>query len=155
MRAFLRLPVLVAQEPAGVHRKFLPRPHVAHRIPLVIRVHRRLSTVLCTGCPQAGRSAVATAQSTCPPQEASQPAANGLPAGREREPPRLAPARPAPARPGPRRGNTQENTIAPFCVKTYHGFMTTWQTPKRAGYIPADSSLDAALFGNRCGVVAV
>ena len=52
-------------------------------------------------------------------------------------------------------GNKPENTIAPFCVKTYHGFMTTWQALKRAGYMHPDSSLDAALVSNRCGVVAV
>jgi hypothetical protein len=52
-------------------------------------------------------------------------------------------------------GNKTENTIAPFCVKTYHGFMTTWQALKRAGYMHPDSSLEAALFSNRCGVVAV
>jgi len=33
--------------------------------------------------------------------------------------------------------------------------MTTWQTLKRAGYMHPDSSLDAALFSNRRGVVAV
>jgi hypothetical protein len=33
--------------------------------------------------------------------------------------------------------------------------MTTWQTLKRAGYMHPDSSLEAALFSNRCGVVAV
>ena len=86
------------------------------------------------------------------------------------EPPQLLPARPAPvpsrirgswrilvsrARSGIPRGNKPENTIAPLCVKTYHGFMTTWQTLKRAGYMHPDSSLDAALFSNRCGVVAV
>jgi len=54
----------------------------------------------------------------------------------------------------PRR-NKPENTIAPFYVKTYHGFMTTWQGLKRAGYMHPDSSLDAALFSNRRGVVAV
>jgi len=52
-------------------------------------------------------------------------------------------------------GNKQENTIAPFRVTAYHGFMTVWQTLKRAGYMHPDSSLDAALFNNRCGVVAV
>jgi len=52
-------------------------------------------------------------------------------------------------------GNKPRNTIAPFCVKTYHGFMTTWQALKRAGYMHPDPSLDAALFSNRCGVVAV
>jgi hypothetical protein len=51
--------------------------------------------------------------------------------------------------------NKQENTIAPFCVTTYHGSMTTWQTLKRAGYMYPDSSLEAALFSNRRGVVAV
>jgi len=52
-------------------------------------------------------------------------------------------------------GNKPENAIAPFSVKTYYGFMTTWQTLKRAGYMHPDSSLEAALFSNRCGVVAV
>jgi len=33
--------------------------------------------------------------------------------------------------------------------------MTTWQALKRAGYMHPDSSLDAALFSNRRGVVAV
>lgn len=56
---------------------------------------------------------------------------------------------------GIRARNKTENTIAPFCVTTYHGFMTTWQTLKRAGYMHPYSSLEAALFSNRCGVVAV
>jgi hypothetical protein len=33
--------------------------------------------------------------------------------------------------------------------------MTTWQTLKRAGYMHPVSSLDAALSGNRRGVVVV
>lgn len=65
------------------------------------------------------------------------PAGHGLPADLQRE------------------RNKTENTIAPFCVTTYHGFMTTWQTLKRAGYMHPYSSLEAALFSNRCGVVAV
>jgi hypothetical protein len=64
----------------------------------------------------------------------------------EREPPPDLPYPP---------GNKPENTIAPFQVKTYHGFMTTWQALKRAGYMHPDSSLEAALFSNRRGVVAV
>lgn len=55
---------------------------------------------------------------------------------------------------GPPR-NKPENTIAPLCMTAYHGFMTTWQTLKRAGYMHPGSSLEAALFSNRCGVVAV
>jgi hypothetical protein len=51
--------------------------------------------------------------------------------------------------------NKPENTIAPLSMTAYHGFMTTWQTLKRAGYMHPDSSLEAALFSNRRGVVAV
>ena len=40
-------------------------------------------------------------------------------------------------------------------MTAYHGFMTMWQTLKRAGYMHPDSSLEAALFSNRRGVVAV
>ena len=42
----------VTQEPAGIQGGFFPCPHVAHRIPPVIRILRRLSTGLCTSCPQ-------------------------------------------------------------------------------------------------------
>ena len=43
------------------------------------------------------------------------------------------------------------NTIARCCATTYHGHMTTWQPPKRAGYFNPVSQLEAALIG---GVVA-
>jgi len=50
------------------------------------------------------------------------------------------------------------NTIALCCATTYHGYMTTWQMPKRAGYLNPISQpgvalkTGAALIG---GVVAV
>jgi hypothetical protein len=45
-----------------------------------------------------------------------------------------------------------ENTIALSRAPTYHEHMTTWQPPKRAGYLNPVSQLDAALIG---GVVVV
>jgi hypothetical protein len=45
----------VAQEPAGIHFKFLSCPHLVHRIPPVIRMSQRLSTALCTATPQVTR----------------------------------------------------------------------------------------------------
>ncbi len=48
--------------------------------------------------------------------------------------------------------NASVNTIALSCATTYHGYMTTWQTLKRAGYMNPISQLEAALIG---GVVAV
>jgi len=45
-----------------------------------------------------------------------------------------------------------ENTIALSWTTTYHRYMTTWRTPKRAGYLNPISQLEAALIG---GVVAV
>jgi hypothetical protein len=48
--------------------------------------------------------------------------------------------------------NAPVNTIA-LCGETiYHGYMTTWQAQKRAGYMNPISQLEAALIG---GVVAV
>jgi NRPS condensation-like uncharacterized protein len=49
-------------------------------------------------------------------------------------------------------GGRGVNTIALSCATTYHKYMTTWQTPIRAGYSNPISQLDAALIG---GVVAV
>jgi hypothetical protein len=48
--------------------------------------------------------------------------------------------------------NAPVNTIALSRGTTYHGHMTTWQTPKRAGYMNPISRPGAALIG---GVVAV
>ena len=45
----------VAQEPTGIHFKFLSCPHLVHRIPPVIRTSQRLSTALCTATPQITR----------------------------------------------------------------------------------------------------
>src|SRR5256885_358217 len=96
---------------------------------------------------------------------AGNPAGHGG-SGRSYPPPRtqvvhIWPGAPA-ARPHRRAGpgesalrNKRRNPIAPFCVTTYHGFMTTWQTLKRAGYMYPSPSLDAALSGNRHGVVVV
>jgi hypothetical protein len=42
----------VAQEPAGIHFEFFPRPHLVHRIRPVIRKSRPLSTGFCTTNPQ-------------------------------------------------------------------------------------------------------
>jgi len=51
--------------------------------------------------------------------------------------------------------NARLNTIALSRRTTYHGLMTTWQAPKRAGYINPFSQLEAALAGLEVGVVAV
>ena len=48
--------------------------------------------------------------------------------------------------------NAPVNTIALCGETTYHGYMTTWQAPKRAGYMNPISQLEAALIGE---VVAV
>ena len=45
----------VAQEPAAIHFKFFPCPHLVHRITPVIRTSQRLSTALCTTTPQVTR----------------------------------------------------------------------------------------------------
>jgi hypothetical protein len=45
----------VAQEPTGIHFRFLSCPHLVHRIPPVIRTSQRLSTALCTATPQVTR----------------------------------------------------------------------------------------------------
>ena len=50
--------------------------------------------------------------------------------------------------------NAPENTIALSRGTTYHRDMTTWQTPKRAGYMNPVSELAAALIGLAYGVVA-
>jgi len=50
------------------------------------------------------------------------------------------------------------NTIARCCATTYHRDMTTWQTPKRAGYMNPTSQPGAALKPGAAligGVVAV
>jgi|SRR6185437_15283746 len=115
---------------------FFCRPH---GVPTVSTESGQLSTALSTACRQA-----ACRQTAC--RQLVRPAGRSPLAGPRREPP---PDLPYPPR------NKPENTIAPFYVKTYHGFMTTWQTLKRAGYMHPGSSLDAALFSNRRGVVAV
>ena len=112
---------------------------VFHGVPTVSTESGQLSTALSTACRQA-----ACRQTAC--RQLVRPAGRSPLAGPRREPP---PDLPYPPR------NKPENTIAPFYVKTYHGFMTTWQALKRAGYMHPDSSLDAALFSNRRGVVAV
>jgi hypothetical protein len=54
--------------------------------------------------------------------------------------------------------NAPVNTIALSCATTYHGYMTTWQTLKRAGYLNPISQPGAALKPGAAligGVVAV
>ena len=54
--------------------------------------------------------------------------------------------------------NASVNTIALSCGTAYHGYMTTGQTPKRAGYMNPISQLGAALKPRAAligGVVAV
>ena len=55
VKVFLRPPPCVAQEPTAIHFRFFSCPHLVHRIPLVIRTSRWLSTALCTTTPQVTR----------------------------------------------------------------------------------------------------
>ena len=102
---------MVAQESPGVHFWFFLCPHIVHRMPTIIRTSRRLSTGLCTTCPQIRPQVTGCSSENTKPGRAACTAwstAVLVPPG-------------------------AGNTIARSDPAAYSGYMTTWRTLKRAG----------------------
>ena len=106
----------VAQEPTGIHFRFLSCPHLVHRIPSVIRTSRRLSTALCTATPQVTRRNSENTSARSP---------NVITPSFPDDPPLIPNSRPAPARsrdlPTPRSRTSSRHPWCPPCRSVWCG----------------------------------